>query len=408
MNKKIAIAMAGNVAFALLVTTGCHSLTTGRTVFGDQKVDPYEYDTPQITITEPDTTTTQVTPTVVAPAVVDTPAQTTESQEQPYVAPTATETSPSYQRYVVPTDYENPTAGLTPVKDRPDYTEPAPTTPATPADTSADEGYFTYVVKAGDCLSVIANSNGVRTRELAELNGLKPDAQVRIGQKLKVPAGRKPFSSTPATPRSADVTDGSVYVVKAGDCLSVIAQNLGVKTADLMAINNIKNANNIYVGQKLKIPGKATKAPTTTTPAAPVVTPAEKPATDTPVVVPPAPVEAEDPFSLDQDTKALVPPAPIEAPVVVPPAPIEAEDADEFDFDLDAVIEQYESTAAQSAATPAAKKYDTVKVVEGDTIELIAANYDTTVEIIREINGFDSSKKLKPGEVIKIPSQSAK
>ena len=43
--------------------------------------------------------------------------------------------------------------------------------------------------------------------------------------------------------------------VKAGDALSKIAALHGVKTKDLMAANNITDANKIRVGQKLAIPG---------------------------------------------------------------------------------------------------------------------------------------------------------
>ena len=45
-----------------------------------------------------------------------------------------------------------------------------------------------------------------------------------------------------------------VYVIKPGDCLSVLAQRYGTTVATLCEINNITNPDLIYVGHKLLIP----------------------------------------------------------------------------------------------------------------------------------------------------------
>lgn len=47
-----------------------------------------------------------------------------------------------------------------------------------------------------------------------------------------------------------------VYVIKKGDCLSVIAQRYGTTVATLCQLNNISNPNLIYTGNKLLIPYK--------------------------------------------------------------------------------------------------------------------------------------------------------
>lgn len=412
--------MASNAALALLMTTGCHSLTTGRTAFGDKQVDPYEYnEAPKVTIETRDDVM-KITPTEVK----TTPVDETSTIDGEYVPPTITETSPSYQKYIVPVDYKNPTEGLKPVDKVPDRT-------TTVVDTTADvqkvqsattDEFFTYVVKSGDCLSVIANSNGVRTKELAELNGLKPDAQVRIGQKLKIPAGRKPFSSTKATSKhDAGVADGSVYVVKSGDCLSVIAQNHGIKTADLMAINNLKNANSIYIGQKLKLPENVKAV--TNDKRTNVVKPIEENKTtekslEKKDTVTPAPTNT---FSLDQKVETIVVPVnekkdeveKVADKIIIPPAPVEAEeeeeetDDDNFDFNIDDVLKNFENSTID-ATTEVIKDFEIKKVTKGETLDLIAVNYNTTVEALCELNGYDSTKKLKVGETVKVPKQSIK
>ena len=44
-----------------------------------------------------------------------------------------------------------------------------------------------------------------------------------------------------------------IYIVKAGDTLSEIAERYGTTVSALAAKNNIKNVNKIYIGQKLYV-----------------------------------------------------------------------------------------------------------------------------------------------------------
>lgn len=446
MNKKVAIAMAGNVALALLMTTGCYSLTAGRTAFNREKVDPYGVDskpTIELDKTQEETTSEIIPEEITTSVVTETTIQeetisTVESST--YEAPTVQDVSPSYQKYIVPPDYENPTQGLTPSKGRPDVaTSTADTTTSAKEEATASatgEDFFTYVVKSGDCLSVVANSNGVRTKELAEYNGIDPNAPIRIGQKLKIPAGRKPFTSSKtqaSTKKQSIPNDGSVYVVQSGDCLSVIAQKVGVKTAELKALNNIANENSIREGQVLKLPAHA-KAPAVKPETKPVVKPlVENETVNKPLlpeikeetsIIPPPPTET-DPFDLDQKTEALE--ATVIAPVkekvteakkdaetiLIPAVPLEVEEekveakATESiteAIDIDAVFQDLDDDVTE-VKKEIIEKFDTIKVGAGDTLELIAANNNISAEELRKLNGFDSSKKLKPGEIIKIPFQ---
>lgn len=62
--------------------------------------------------------------------------------------------------------------------------------------------------------------------------------------------------------QTSSPADGQVYVVRAGDNLSRIAQQFDVTMSDLMRANGISDPNLIRVGQRLTIPG--TQAPTAT------------------------------------------------------------------------------------------------------------------------------------------------
>src|SRR5690625_528358 len=54
---------------------------------------------------------------------------------------------------------------------------------------------------------------------------------------------------------STSKTTVSTYTVKKGDTLSHIAKRHGTTVNRLASLNNIKNVNKIYVGQKIKLPG---------------------------------------------------------------------------------------------------------------------------------------------------------
>ena len=51
--------------------------------------------------------------------------------------------------------------------------------------------------------------------------------------------------------------EGIVHVVKKGENLTIISKAYNVSVAELKTVNNIQNANNISIGQKLEIPGSA-------------------------------------------------------------------------------------------------------------------------------------------------------
>ena len=113
---------------------------------------------------------------------------------------------------------------------------------------------------------VVAVNPGISPNRLRIGQVIQLPGQIDLGQVRTVPATtpKAPRASAPkvsapkatAAPASGSTT---IYVVKPGDSLSVIAHRHGVKTADLRAANGIKG-DKILVGQKLKIVG-ATKTP---------------------------------------------------------------------------------------------------------------------------------------------------
>ena len=81
------------------------------------------------------------------------------------------------------------------------------------------------------------------------INGKKFDGDYYYGESQHLPAPIVKPNPTPTKPEPKK----TVYVVKKGDTLSGIAKKYGTTWQKLKKINNIKNANLIYVGQKIVI-----------------------------------------------------------------------------------------------------------------------------------------------------------
>jgi LysM repeat protein len=115
----------------------------------------------------------------------------------------------------------------------------------------ATNGPYIHVVQKGQTLSGIARFYGVTVSALARYNGLQIDSWVYVGQKLRIPpagAGHKPYPGHPP------VGCVKYHVVQKGDTLSYIAKWYHINLYALAQLNNISNANHIYVGQKICIP----------------------------------------------------------------------------------------------------------------------------------------------------------
>ena len=99
-------------------------------------------------------------------------------------------------------------------------------------------------VRSGETLSDIANRYGVSVGTLMRMNGIRNPDLVQAGSRLQVPG--------------PTVTAGSGrHRVNSGETLSSIANRYQVRSRDLMALNNLRNANHVEVGQTLRLPSNA-------------------------------------------------------------------------------------------------------------------------------------------------------
>ncbi len=140
-----------------------------------------------------------------------------------------------------------------------------PTETATPTETTTPtaSGPFVYVVVEGDTLESIAKKYGVDVLVLMALNNLTSDI-IRVGDEILIP--NPDLTLATPTPIPTGWRGTIEYRVAPGDTLETIAARFFSTVEAILAANkDLKNENEIFVGQVLIIPVNiATPVPTST------------------------------------------------------------------------------------------------------------------------------------------------
>ncbi len=126
----------------------------------------------------------------------------------------------------------------------------------TPPPTTCPAGSFSYTIRSGDTLWVLAQRYNTTVAAITAINpGINPN-NLQIGQVICIPGG--------VTPPPTTCPAGSFsYTIRSGDTLWVLAQRYNTTVAAIMAINPGINPNNLVVGQMICIPGGVTPPPPT-------------------------------------------------------------------------------------------------------------------------------------------------
>lgn len=120
---------------------------------------------------------------------------------------------------------------------------PQATSPAEPAPTSAPGQGVEHIVAWGETIESIASRYGVSADDIVAANNLTNPDLIRAGDVLIIPGV------------SAPSPEPGVHIVRQGETLASIASMYGTTVDAIARANGIVNANYIYVGQRLTIPG---------------------------------------------------------------------------------------------------------------------------------------------------------
>lgn len=100
-----------------------------------------------------------------------------------------------------------------------------------------------HIVQPGENLFRIGLKYGIDADMLAQYNGLSDPDKIYVGQSIKIPGEYAPSTG-----------QEGIHIVRPGDTLTSIALQYGISTQALMAANNLRDPDFIYVGQRLMIP----------------------------------------------------------------------------------------------------------------------------------------------------------
>ena len=116
--------------------------------------------------------------------------------------------------------------------------------------------------------AVLSKYLGVSQKELEQLNpslratvfhrnmSIPSGFLLRIPSSLLPEAAKGKIAVIPSSLKSTKSSDFLYYSVKRGDTLYRIARRFRVSSGTLLAVNNIRRKNRIYIGQVLRIPGE--------------------------------------------------------------------------------------------------------------------------------------------------------
>ncbi len=114
-------------------------------------------------------------------------------------------------------------------------------------ETSKNTESIEYIVQRGDTLSAIARRYGTTVQEIVDINNIQNPDLIYPGEKLRI-------LTNSTIPGSEERGTGSIiYTVQRGNTLSQIAREYHVSVEHIVELNDIKNPNLIYPGQKLRM-----------------------------------------------------------------------------------------------------------------------------------------------------------
>ena len=125
---------------------------------------------------------------------------------------------------------------------------------ATPSPPTCPTGSFSYTIKAGDTLYLLAIRYNTTVEAIMAINpGINPN-NLQIGQRICIPG-----SITPPPPTCP--MGSFSYTIRSGDTLYMLAIRYNTTVEAIMAINPGINPNNLQIGQVICIPSGTTPPP---------------------------------------------------------------------------------------------------------------------------------------------------
>lgn len=208
----------------------------------------------------------------------------------------------------------------------------------------------TYIVKAGDNLTRIAQWHGTTPEAIAKQNGFGTSRRIVVGQRLLI------------TANPSKIVKPVVHTVAKGETLIAIGKKYGVPAAEIVKRNGLNPKKPIRPGQVLQIP------------------PRPKVTKDDAGKAPGASRKDDKPASGKSDAKATKP------------------------NDQTGAKGETKGSRGDPAPGSASKPMRTYVVKPGDSLSVIAAKNKVSVAALTRANGISKKKPIRPGQKLVIPN----
>ncbi|ENW78096.1 hypothetical protein F909_03779 [Acinetobacter sp. ANC 3929] len=234
-----------------------------------------------------------------------------------------------------------------------------------------------YVVQSGDSLNAIAAKYNLQLSYIADLNGLERTSGVRVGQRLKLTGDAPAKTTASTTSKSREETTPDIYTVKSGDTLGNIASRHNLQLDYVAGLNGLTRGSSVRIGQKLKLTGDLPKAETAKVENSKSTPKASAPSRNTEKYA----VKAGESLNSIANRFGMS----------------GRELAELNDLKANASLQR-----GQSISVP--KTVSEYKVKRGDTLIGLASRYGLDTGALAEMNDLTPSTQLRIGDVIKVPN----
>ncbi|WP_168397562.1 lytic transglycosylase [Acinetobacter indicus] len=259
--------------------------------------------------------------------------------------------------------------------------------PQAAAPAKAKEQPESYVVKANDTLTGVANQFGLSVKQLADYNNLNTSSGLFVGQKLNLQETAEMRAKAAEQKAAETKVATQSYTVKRGEYLKLIADRHSLSNAELAALTpGLTAGSSLLVGQRINVPVSDSKAEAKTETAAESRRAA--PSTST------AEIKTENYTVQRGDTLSSV-----------------AAQSKMSLADLAALNQISTNTGlriGQTLKIPAGSTIpDSYTVQSGDTLTAIANRYNLSLEQIASLNGISRTAGLRTGQRLKLSGEPA-